>query len=113
MSTIQQIQASRESFANGQKFYAANNFDDALREFRRAVQLQEVVFGKYHKETIRSYLGHGKAALSLSRQTLALQSFQRAMRMANVSFSRGSAVSMGATEEVRGGEWFTGRADGN
>lgn len=89
MSTIQQIQASRESFANGQKFYAANNFDDALREFRRAVQLQEVVFGKYHKETIRSYLGHGKAALMLERQTLALQSFQRAMRMANVSFAKG------------------------
>jgi tetratricopeptide (TPR) repeat protein len=95
MSTMQQIKASRESFRKGQQLYIQGDYNDSLEEFRRTVQLQEVVFGKYHKETIRSYLEQGKAALKLASQennvllTLtALKSFQRATRMANVSFQK-------------------------
>lgn len=93
---MQQINASRESFRNGQRQYTEGDYDTSLAHFRRAVQLQEVVFGKYHKETIRSYLEQGKAALKLAGQEnseenlklSALKSFQRATRMANVSFQK-------------------------
>jgi len=100
MSTIQQIKSSRECFRRGQQLYKEGDYSDSLAQFRRAVQLQEVVFGKYHKETIRSYLEQGKAALKLAAAAAgsddtnddknhltltALKSFQRATRMANVS----------------------------
>mmetsp|Transcript_29722 Transcript_29722/g.71563 ORF Transcript_29722/g.71563 Transcript_29722/m.71563 type:complete len:235 (-) Transcript_29722:299-1003(-) len=96
MSTMQQIKASRESFRNGKKLYNQGVYEDSLAEFRRAVRLQEVVFGKYHKETIRSYLEQGKAALKLAGGSeeeedlilTSLKSFQRATRMANVSFQK-------------------------
>jgi len=94
LSTIQQIKASRESYRNGKSLYAEGKYKESLAQFQRAVQLQEVVFGKYHRETIRSYLEQGKTALLLSSSenspmnTVALQSFQRATRMANVSFSK-------------------------
>ncbi|CAJ1959233.1 unnamed protein product [Cylindrotheca closterium] len=86
MSTMQQIKSSRESFRKGQQLYMEANYEDSLEAFSRAVQLQEVVFGKYHKETIQSYLEQGKAALKTGDTQKALKSFQRATRMANVSF---------------------------
>jgi tetratricopeptide (TPR) repeat protein len=104
MSTMQQIKASRESFRNGLALYAKGNYTESLKQFRRAVQLQEPAFGKYHKETIRSYLHQGKACLMLAEQdpkmTLkALQSFQRATRMANTSFSKTDKQNMWADIE--------------
>lgn len=99
MSTVQQIKESRESFRRGQASYKRGEYSDSLAQFRLAVRLQEVAFGKYHKETIRSYLEQGKAALKLAAvdpkeeeeeaedlTLTALKCFQRATRMANVSF---------------------------
>lgn len=97
---MQQIKLSRESFRNGQSLYNQGKYEESLAQFQRAVRLQEVVFGKYHKETIRSYFEQGKVALQLSDQCdtemtmIAVQSFQRATRMANVSFPKASKESL-------------------
>jgi len=100
MSTMNQIKASRKYFQKGQSLYEQRQYAESFEQFRRAVQLQEVVFGKYHKETIRSYLEFGKTACKVVKyetnhpysdkdlSTMALKSFQRATRMTNVPLQK-------------------------
>jgi tetratricopeptide (TPR) repeat protein len=98
-STFQRMQQSRDLFKSGKENYAEGNYSKSLQLFRRTVQMQEVIFGKYHKETIRSYLEMGKAAckvpIPVDRGSLvALKAFQRASRMGNSSFDKESYQHM-------------------
>jgi len=78
----QEIQESRVCFNKGKEEYEDANFSESLDFFQQAVKMQEVLFGKYHQETIQSYLWKGKAACKEGRVSIALTAFQRATRIA-------------------------------
>lgn len=100
MSTRNQIKVSREYFQKGRSLYEQHQYAESCEQYHRAVQLQEISFGKYHKETIRSYFEFGKTACKVVKYdnnhqysdkeliSTALKSFQRAIRMANVSLEK-------------------------
>lgn len=95
-STMELIKQSRGLFKNGKEEYGNGHYSQSLQFFRQTVQLQEVVFGKYHKETLRSYLEMGKAACQMKQPNnlVALKSFQRALRIGRSSMDKETYRSM-------------------
>jgi hypothetical protein len=77
-----EMRESRELFCDGKDKFAAGEFQGALENFQQSVRMHEVLFGKYHSETITSYWWVGKTACKVSQKTQALKAFQRATRMA-------------------------------
>jgi tetratricopeptide (TPR) repeat protein len=94
VSLHQQMKESRELYADGKDKFACGDFDDALQLLRQAVQMHEVLFGKYHQETVTSYWWIGKAACKVQKKTDALKAFQRATRMAGSAFDRATYQEM-------------------
>jgi tetratricopeptide (TPR) repeat protein len=77
-----EMRDSRAVFSDGRDKFTSGDFDEAFQLFRKAVKMHELLFGKYHEETIRSYWYMGKSACKIEEKTEALKAFQRATRMA-------------------------------
>eukprot|EP00980_Cylindrotheca_fusiformis_P005181 scaffold1106_cov126-Cylindrotheca_fusiformis.AAC.7 len=83
-----EMRQSRDLYDDGKEQYARGEFAAALDLFRRAVAKHEVLFGKYHKETVQSYWWMGKAACKLEQRKEALKAFQRSARMGESALSQ-------------------------
>jgi tetratricopeptide (TPR) repeat protein len=94
VSIHQQMKESRELYADGNDKFARGDFDVAFQLFRQTVKMQEVLFGKYHQETVKSYWWIGKAACKVQEKTEALKAFQRATRMAANALDRATYQEM-------------------
>jgi tetratricopeptide (TPR) repeat protein len=81
-----QLKDARSLYDQGKEEHCNVNYVSALQFFRRAVTVQESVLGKYHQDTIKTYWRMGKSACMANEDQEALQSFQRAVRMAEFSF---------------------------
>ena len=74
----QQMRDARSMYKEGKERYRNGDYGNALECFEKAAKLQEVLLGKYHTETINSYLWVGKSSACTVK---ALKAFQRAMRI--------------------------------
>jgi tetratricopeptide (TPR) repeat protein len=83
---FRQLQEARSLYDQGKEAHKNENFDDALQLFRRAIRVQEGIIGKYHQDTIKTYWRMGRSACMAEDDRAALQSFQRAVRMAETTF---------------------------
>jgi tetratricopeptide (TPR) repeat protein len=81
-----QLQEARSLYDEGKEAHENENFDGALQLFKRAIIVQEVIIGKYHQDTIKTYWRMGRSACMAEDDRVALQSFQRAARMAETTF---------------------------
>lgn len=82
----QRLSEARKLYEQGKQEHADGHYAEAAKDFRQATLLQEVVLGKFHQDTIKSYWRWGRAAAKVDRRE-ALQAFTRAARMADSTFT--------------------------
>jgi tetratricopeptide (TPR) repeat protein len=83
------MKESRENYSDGRDKFAAGDYEAALKLFDKAVSMQEVLLGKFHKDTVTSYWWLGKAACQTqSEPSMALQAFHRAVRTGQVALGK-------------------------
>mmetsp|Transcript_1033 Transcript_1033/g.2017 ORF Transcript_1033/g.2017 Transcript_1033/m.2017 type:complete len:310 (+) Transcript_1033:235-1164(+) len=88
------MKESRECYCNGRDKYSAGDYETAFELFNKAVQMQEVLFGKYHEDTVKSYWWLGKAASHQNEPQEALKAFQRATRTGEVALGKPMYLEM-------------------
>lgn len=62
----QQLDEARKCYHRGKESHSNGKYEASVEYLRKAVQLQELLLGKYHLDTIKSYWRLGKAFCSLS-----------------------------------------------
>jgi hypothetical protein len=65
-----------------------NDYAAAVQAFQKALWIQELYLGKYHKHTIKTYWRIGRSSIALQDYQRALISFKRALRMAESTFGK-------------------------
>lgn len=88
------MKESSRLYRTGKRKFLDGDYQSALAHFDKAVSMQEVLYGKYHGQTIKSYWWKGKAACKSKNDILALKSFQRATRMGQSAFDDASYKAM-------------------
>ncbi|CAJ1966345.1 unnamed protein product [Cylindrotheca closterium] len=84
-----EMKESRDCYCDGRDKYTAGDYQAAYDSFQKAVQMQEVLFGKYHEDTVKSYWWLGKAACQTQTEPQeALKAFQRATRTGEVALGK-------------------------
>ncbi|KAG7352205.1 tetratricopeptide repeat protein [Nitzschia inconspicua] len=84
----------RQLYLQGKSEQAKTNFVDAVRLFSKAVYLQEMLLGKYHQDTVKTYWRLGRAACLAKQERQAIEAFHRAMRMAGTTFEESVVKSL-------------------
>jgi len=80
------MKESRKCYCDGRDKYTAGEYERAYALFCKAVQMQEILFGKYHEDTVKSYWWLGKSACHIqSEPKEALKAFQRATRTGEIA----------------------------
>mmetsp|Transcript_405 Transcript_405/g.1014 ORF Transcript_405/g.1014 Transcript_405/m.1014 type:complete len:318 (+) Transcript_405:249-1202(+) len=82
----EKLEEARRLYNEGKGEHQAGKHDVAVELFTRSVQLHEVILGKYHQETIKTYWRLGRAAAYDGQDQKSLEAFHRAMRMADTTF---------------------------
>lgn len=82
----EQLEQCRSLYLQGKSEHKKENFVEAVRWFSKAVYLQEMMLGKYHQDTIKTYWRLGRAASLAKQEQQAVEAFHRAMRMAETTF---------------------------
>lgn len=89
------MKESRDLYSNGRDQYEAGDYEAALALFKKAVQMQEVLLGKFHEDTVKSYWWLGKAACQThSEPQEALKAFYRAVRTGEVALGKPMYLEM-------------------
>lgn len=83
-----QLKEAKSLYTEGKEKHASGDYAAAQKSFGAALQIQEVILGKYHQDTIKSYWRCGRAACLANDDSAALEAFQRAARMAETSFDK-------------------------
>jgi len=84
-----EMKESRKYYCDGRDEYAAGEYERAYALFDRAVQMQEILFGKYHQDTVKSYWWLGKSACQTHLEPQeALKAFQRATRTGEIALGK-------------------------
>merc|ERR1719473_2298082 len=84
-----QLGEARSLYEEGKELHHNESYEEAAARFGDAIKIQEVILGKYHLDTIKSYWRSGRAfALSQKDDEAALRAFQRAARMSATSFEK-------------------------
>jgi len=84
-----EMKESRDCYCNGRDKYTAGDYEAAFSFFHQAVQMQEVLLGKFHADTCKSYWWLGKAACQTqSEPQEALKAFHRAVRTGEVALGK-------------------------
>lgn len=76
-----QLQLAQESFDNGIHFWGDEEFDLALSEFARALDIREDIHGKYNEDVAKSYLWVGSVYWHKELYEMALDNFVRSFRI--------------------------------
>ncbi|KAG7366314.1 expressed tetratricopeptide repeat protein [Nitzschia inconspicua] len=84
----------RQLYLQGKSEHAKMNFVDAGRLFSKAVYMQEMLLGKYHQDTVKTYWRLGRAACLAKQERQAIEAFHRAMRMAETTFEESVIKSL-------------------
>lgn len=83
-----ELKEAKSLYTGGKEKHASGDYAAAQKSFAGALQIQEVLLGKYHHDTIKSYWRCGRAACLAKDDAAALEAFQRAARMAETSFNK-------------------------
>lgn len=90
-----EMKDSRKYYCDGRDKYDAGEYERAYALFDRAVQMQEILLGKYHEDTVKSYWWLGKSACyTHSEPQEALKAFQRATRTGEIALGKILYVDM-------------------
>jgi len=84
-----EMKESRDCYCNGRDKYTAGDYEAAFSCFHQAVLMQEVLLGKFHEDTVKSYWWLGKAACQFHNEPQeALKAFHRAVRTGEVALGK-------------------------
>ncbi|KAL3928435.1 MAG: hypothetical protein SGBAC_012654 [Bacillariaceae sp.] len=85
-----EMRVSKECYSDARDKYEAGDFEAAYQLLKKAVQMQEILLGKYHADTVTSYWWLGKAACRTHSEPPqeALKAFQRATRTGEVALGK-------------------------
>lgn len=90
----EKLEECRTLYLQGKSQHSQKNFVDAVRLFLKAVYLQEMLLGKYHEDTIKTYWRLGRAACLAKQEQQAVEAFHRAMRTAETTFEESVVHSL-------------------
>lgn len=90
----EKLEECRTLYLQGKSQHSQKNFVDAVRLFLKAVYLQEMLLGKYHQDTIKTYWRLGRAACLAKQEQQAVEAFHRAMRTAETTFEESVVHSL-------------------
>ena len=76
-----QLQLAKDCFEKGIAYWSDAEYDAAILEFRRALEIREDILGKYDEETAKSYLWVGSLHWHKSEYEKALDNFSRCFRI--------------------------------
>jgi tetratricopeptide (TPR) repeat protein len=79
--TTFQLQLAQEAFDNGITYWGNEEFDLALSEFARALDIREDLMGKHHPDVAKSYLWVGSVYWHKKLYDMALDNFVRSFRI--------------------------------
>ncbi|KAL3922729.1 MAG: hypothetical protein SGILL_002049 [Bacillariaceae sp.] len=82
----EKLEECRDLYLQGKKEYQKNNYVDSVRLYLKAVYLQEMLLGKYHQDTIKTYWRLGRAAVMAQQDQQAVEAYFRAARFAETTF---------------------------
>ena len=90
----EKLEECRDLYLQGKKEYQKNNYIDSVRLYLKAVYLQEMLLGKYHQDTIKTYWRLGRAAAMAQQDQQAIEAFYRACRFAETTFDESVVLSL-------------------
>ena len=90
----EKLEECRDLYLQGKKEYQKNNYIDSVRLYLKAVYLQEMLLGKYHQDTIKTYWRLGRAAAMAQQDQQAIEAFYRACRFAETTFDESVVQSL-------------------
>ena len=79
---IQKLETAQKHYELGKDLsWNKGDFDTALGELRKAVQIRESVWGLFHDETSKAYYEIGRALFAKKQYTESLVSYRRCLRI--------------------------------
>jgi tetratricopeptide (TPR) repeat protein len=85
----QDLDQAQTFYQEGKALHESGDYPGAVEAFQKALLLQELYLGKYHKHTIKTYWRIGRSSILNNKDyKRALISFKRALRMAESTFGK-------------------------
>ena len=83
------LEQAQTWYQEGKTLHESGDYSGAVEAFQKALLLQELYLGKYHKHTIKTYWLIGRSSILNNKDyKRALISFKRALRMAESTFGK-------------------------
>jgi tetratricopeptide (TPR) repeat protein len=85
----QDLEQAQAWYQEGKALHELGDYPAAVQSFQKALMLQELYLGKYHKHTIKTYWRIGRSSILNNKDyKRALICFKRALRMAESTFGK-------------------------
>jgi len=82
MDRIKKIEAAQKHYDEGKDLsWNKGEYDKALSELKRSLQIRESIWGVYHEETSRSYYEIGRVHFAEKRYTESLTFYRKCLRV--------------------------------